>query len=99
MLLRKKQACEITTRRGTSTQDPLYPEGHSKTIEQDSQRAQKDSTSSKKKKHKTNRESSEYARNPNNVSISDAETESGSKKKILLIKKDLERNLWGLIKM
>src|SRR3954463_6754688 len=47
----EKQACEITTRRGTSTQDPLYPEGHLKRIEQDSQRAQKDSTPSKKKKH------------------------------------------------
>src|SRR3954451_25481683 len=80
MLLRKKQACEITTRRGSSTQDPLYPEGHSKRIEQDSQRAKKDSTPSKKKKHRTNGESSEYARNPNSVSISDAETESGNEK-------------------
>src|SRR3954466_3124833 len=77
---KEKQACEITTRRGTSTQDPLYPEGHSKRIEQDSQRAQKDSTPSKKKKHKTNGESSEYARDPNSVSVSDAETESGNEK-------------------
>src|SRR3954451_11242593 len=77
---KERQACEITTRRGTSTQDPLYPEGHSKRIEQDSQRAQKDSTPSKKKKHKTNGESSEHARDPNSVSISDAETESGNEK-------------------
>src|SRR3954451_7730193 len=46
---KEKQACEKTTRRGTSTQDPLYLEGHSKRVEQDSQRAQKDSTSFKKK--------------------------------------------------
>ena len=47
---RKKQACEITTRRGTSTHDPLYPEGHPKRIEQDSQGTQKDSTPSKKRR-------------------------------------------------
>jgi hypothetical protein len=33
---REKQACEIRTRGGTTTQDPLYPEGHPKRIEQDS---------------------------------------------------------------
>src|SRR3954466_14644156 len=46
---KEKQACEITTRRGTSTQDPLYLEGHPKRIEQDSRRAQKYSTPSKKR--------------------------------------------------
>src|SRR3954471_624470 len=90
MLLRKKQACEITTRRGTSTQDPLYPEGHLKRIEQDSQRSQKDSTSSKKKKHKTNGESSEHARDPNSVSVSDAETESGNEKENASDKEEVE---------
>src|SRR3954463_479608 len=95
MLLRKKQACEITTRRGTSTQDPLYPKGHSKRIEQDSQRVQKDSTYFKKKKHKTNRESSEYARNPNNVSISDAETESGNEKENVSDKEGVEEEPKG----
>jgi hypothetical protein len=35
---REKQACEIRTRGGATTQDPLYPEGHPKRIEQDSQR-------------------------------------------------------------
>jgi hypothetical protein len=34
---REKQACEICTRGGATTQDPLYPEGHPKRIEQDSQ--------------------------------------------------------------
>ena len=34
---REKYAYEISTRSGASTQDPLYPEGHPKRIEQDSQ--------------------------------------------------------------
>jgi hypothetical protein len=34
---REKYAYEISTRSGVSTQDPLYPEGHPKRIEQDSQ--------------------------------------------------------------
>jgi hypothetical protein len=33
---REKYACEISTRSGASTQDPLYPKGHPKRIEQDS---------------------------------------------------------------
>jgi hypothetical protein len=33
---REKQACEIRTRGGATTQDCLYPEGHPKRIEQDS---------------------------------------------------------------
>ena len=36
---REKHVYEINTRSGVSTQDPLYPEGHPKIIEQDSQRA------------------------------------------------------------
>jgi hypothetical protein len=57
---RKKQACEIRTRSGAATQDPLYPEGYPKRIEQDSQHTSSDDTSSKKKKkHKTTAESSE----------------------------------------
>jgi hypothetical protein len=59
---REKQACEIHTRSGAATQDPLYPEGHPKRIEQDSQRTSSDDvTSKKKKKHKTTAESSEAA--------------------------------------
>jgi hypothetical protein len=77
---REKQACKIHTRGGASTQDPLYPEGHPKRIEQDSQRTTSDDIPSKKKKkkHKIVAESSEGGKNPNSVSISDAETESGN---------------------
>jgi hypothetical protein len=77
---REKHACEISTRSGASTQDPLYPEGHPKRIEQDSQCAAGDGIppKKKKKKHKTVVESSETGKDPNSVSISDAETESGN---------------------
>ena len=76
---KEKHVCEVTTR-GVSTQDPLYPEGHPKRIEQDSQRVKETSTSSKKKKkkHKTVVESSEPVNNPHSISFSDAETESGN---------------------
>jgi hypothetical protein len=78
---REKQACEIRTRGAATTQDPLYPEGHPKRIEQDSQCTSSDDIPSKKKKkkkkHKTVAESSETSKDPNSVSISDAETESG----------------------
>ena len=47
---REKHAYEIRTRSGISTQDPLYPEGHPKRIEQDSQRANDTRTKSKKRK-------------------------------------------------
>jgi hypothetical protein len=78
---REKHACEISTRSGASTQDRLYPEGHPKRIEQDSQRATGNGTLSKKKKkkkHKTVTESTEIGKDPNSVSISDTETESGN---------------------
>jgi hypothetical protein len=76
---REKHACEISTRSGASTQDPLYPEGHPKRIEQDSQHTAGDGIPpKKKKKHKTVAESSETGKDPNSVSISDAETESGN---------------------
>ena len=77
-------------RGGTATQDPLYPEGHPKRIEQESQLAENIITSSpkrkkKKKKHKELGETSNMeidkepeVNNPNAVSISDAETESGN---------------------
>ena len=89
---RKEHAYEIITRRGTSTQDPLYPEGHPKRIEQDSQRANDTRTKSKKKKkkHTTAVESSEQARDPNSVSISDAETESGNDKSDASDKQEIE---------
>jgi hypothetical protein len=77
---REKHACEISTRSGASTHDPLYPEGHPKRIEHDSQCATGNGTLSKKKKkkHKTVAELSKTGMDPNSVSISDAETESGN---------------------
>jgi hypothetical protein len=76
---RENQACEIRTRGGATTQDPLYPEGHPKRIEQDSQRTSRYDIPSKKKKkkHKIVAESSKAGKDPNSVSISDAETELG----------------------
>ncbi|KAK1607149.1 hypothetical protein QYE76_030822 [Lolium multiflorum] len=76
---KEKHAYEVTTRGGVSTQDPLYPEGHPKRVEQDSQRTETSAPSKKKKKkHKTVVESSEPVNDPNSISISDAETESGN---------------------
>ena len=42
----------VATRGGKMTREPLYPEGHPKRIEQDSQRANLDAPSSSKKKKK-----------------------------------------------
>jgi hypothetical protein len=39
---REKHDCEISSRSGATTQDPLYPKGHPKRIEQDSQHAASD---------------------------------------------------------
>ena len=76
----------VMTRGGKMTQEPLYPEGHPKRIEQDSQRNNIDAPSpSKKKKKKNDRTlhaSSEPVddtpKNRNDISISDAETQSGN---------------------
>ena len=66
------------------TQEPFYPEGHPKRIEQDSQRNNLEAPSSSKKKKKNDRTlhaSSEPTvdapENPNDISISDVETQSG----------------------
>ena len=75
----------VATRTGKMTQEPLYPEGHPKRIEQDSQRNNIDAPSpSKRKKKKTDRTShassepiTEPPENPNDISMSDAETQSG----------------------
>jgi hypothetical protein len=76
---KEKHAYEVTTRGGVSTHDPLYPEGHPKRVEQDSQRIEPSAPSKKKKrKHKNVVESSEPVNDPNSISISDAETESGN---------------------
>ena len=74
------------TRGGKMTQEPLYPEGHPKRVEQDSQRTNVDAPSpskkKKKKNHRTLHVSSEPVvdtpENPNDISISDAETQSGN---------------------
>ena len=79
-------AVRVMTRGGKMTQEPLYPEGHPKIIEQDSQRNNIDAPSpSKRKKKKNDRTlhaSSEPVIeppvNPNDISISDAETQSGN---------------------
>ena len=77
-------AVRVATRTGKMTQEPLYPEGHPKRIEQDSQRNNLDAPSpSKKKKKKNDRtlyaSSEPIAETPeNDISISDAETQSGN---------------------
>ena len=79
-------AVRVATRGGKVTQEPLYPEGHPKKIEEDSQRANVDVPSpSKRKKKKNDRTlhaSSEPVvdtpENPSDISISDAETQSGN---------------------
>jgi hypothetical protein len=94
---REKQACEIRTRGGASTQDPLYPEGHPKRIEQDSQRATGDDIPSKKKKkkHKTVAESSEIGK----ILIVFLFLMLKLKVVMLPIKKKLKRNQKSLLRM
>ncbi|KAK1666224.1 hypothetical protein QYE76_054383 [Lolium multiflorum] len=70
--------CKITPP-SSMIEDPLYPEGHPKRVEQDSQLTKTSAPSKKKKKkHKNVVESSEPVNDPNSISISDAETESGN---------------------
>ena len=47
-------AIRVMTRSGKMTQEPLYPEGHPKRVEQDSQRTNVDAPSPSKKKKKKN---------------------------------------------
>ena len=75
----------VATRTGKMTQEPLYPEGHPKRIEQDSQRNNVDAPSPSKKKKKNDRTMqtsgepiAEPPDNPNDISMSDAETQSGN---------------------
>ncbi|KAK1647380.1 hypothetical protein QYE76_065185 [Lolium multiflorum] len=70
--------CKITPP-SSMIEDPLYPEGHPKRVEQDSQLTKTSAPSKKKKKkHKNVVESSEPVNDPNSISIFDAETESGN---------------------
>src|SRR3954468_5783808 len=75
-----KHAYGIRTRYGIATQDPLYPEGHPKRIEKDSQQGEISGSprKGKKKKHKVVEEPFEPVVDPNGISISDAETKSGN---------------------
>ena len=66
-------AVRVATRTGRMTQEPLYPEGHPKRIEQDSQRNNTDVPSKKTSSEPI----AEPPENPNDISISDAETPSG----------------------
>ena len=78
-------AVRVATITSKMTQEPLYPEGHPKRIEQDSQNNNLDAPSSSNKKKKKNdrtlqtssEPNVEIPKNPNNTSISDAETQSG----------------------
>ena len=73
-------AVRVATRTGKMTQEPLYPEGHPKRIEQDSQRNNIDAPSPSKRKKKKNDRTlhtssepiAEPPENPNDISISDA---------------------------
>ncbi|KAI5014653.1 hypothetical protein ZWY2020_056043 [Hordeum vulgare] len=74
---------KVVTRGGRMTQEPLYPEGHPKRIEQDSQGVNTDAPSHTRKKKKDDRNlnaSNPVAatpESPNVASISDVETQSG----------------------
>ena len=78
----------VATRGGKMTQEPLYPEGHPKRIEQDSQRVNTSAPSPSRKKMqyknvRTLHASSdpEVGKPPdaeNETSISDSETQSGN---------------------
>src|SRR4051812_43595771 len=90
------QAYGIKTWGGTHTQDPLYPEGHPKRIEQDSQVQEEEIVSSPKKKKKRHKEADnsndpiddeEPVVDPNNIYTSDVETEDGAEPE-----KDAEKN-------
>ena len=73
----------VITRGGKMTQEPLYPEGHPKRIDQDSQGINADTPSHPKEKKKDDRNLHASSPNtvtpeePNDISASDAETQSG----------------------
>src|SRR3954464_3177940 len=79
-------ADRVASRTGRMTQEPLYPEGHPKRIEQDSQRNNIDAPSPSKRKKKKNDRTlhassapiAEPPDNPTDISMSDAETQSGN---------------------
>ena len=82
---RNDNTVRVMNRGGKMTQEPLYPEGHPKRIEQDSQGNNADAPGPSKKKknkddrtlHASNEPIVDTPENPNDISISDAETPSG----------------------
>ncbi|KAI4997880.1 hypothetical protein ZWY2020_053222, partial [Hordeum vulgare] len=72
----------VITRGGKMTQEPLYPKGHPKRIDQDSQGINADTPSHPKEKKKDDRSLHASSPNtvtpeePNDISASDAETQS-----------------------
>ena len=81
-------------RGGKITQEPLYPERHPKRIEQDSQRNNTSAPSPSKKKKENDRtlhtssepEIEKPPDNDNEISISDAETQSGDEHSLIMKK-------------
>ena len=81
-------AVRVMTRGGKMTQEPLYLEGHPKIIEQHSQRPNASAPISSKKKRRKKNDRTMHApseleiekppEDNNDVSISDAETQSGN---------------------
>ena len=79
---KKYYAVRVATKTGRMTQEPLYPEGHPKRIEQDSQRNNIDAPSPSKRKKKKNDRTLHASSDPivetpeipNDISISNAET-------------------------
>ena len=74
----------VMTRGGKMTQEPLYAKGHPKRIEKDSQRINIDAPSPYRKKrnddrtlHASSKPIVDITENPNDISISDVETQSG----------------------
>jgi hypothetical protein len=98
---REKHAYKISTRNGASTQDPLYPEGHPKRIEQDSQQAKDNSTHAKKKKkkHKIVVESSDLLKILIVYLSLMVKLKVVMIKMMLLINKNLVRNLKSILRI
>ncbi|KAI4998265.1 hypothetical protein ZWY2020_053607 [Hordeum vulgare] len=75
----------VVTRGGRMTQEPLYPEGHPKRVVQDSQGVSTDAPSHPRKKKNDDRNLhtsncvAATPESPNDVSVSNAETQSGDK--------------------
>ena len=67
------KACAITTRRSTETQDPYYPEGHPRRVEQDTLKRKKSPAGESPNENEDTNENQEQE-----TSISDVETQDGN---------------------